>query len=75
VQIEELAESYLDREVLCCDSALVTALIGATFEGFGVDDWQNLYPDPSDWSPEQCETRDSSVACLKQLQLTRVGLH
>ncbi len=55
VKIEELAEMYLERDVLCCDSSLVEALQREGFEQFSVEfNIENLYPDPSDWDVEEC---------------------
>lgn len=49
-----LAESYVRNEVLCCDSALVDELSRKCMGGFMIEDWENLYPDPSSWTVEEC---------------------
>ncbi len=61
VRVEELAERYLDREVLACQSSLVDAMLKAGEElppdlrdGWSWEDVENLRPDPSDWDIEQC---------------------
>jgi hypothetical protein len=54
-QIEERAQRLLDNEVLACQSALVDMLIQKEADGFQFDDIQNTYPDPSDWTVEQCK--------------------
>ncbi|KKN52714.1 hypothetical protein LCGC14_0609950 [marine sediment metagenome] len=56
------AEWYLERDVLKCDSMLVTDLIQATTHldmGEVGHEWEydrisNLYPDPSAWDAVQC---------------------
>lgn len=51
-QIEELAEAIARRDILCCQSSLVELCLGnGTFDAGEID---NYYPDPSDWSAEQC---------------------
>lgn len=59
IQANLLAENYVRNEVLCCDSALVDELSRRSYEsngidGFSVEDMENLYPDPSDWTVEEC---------------------
>lgn len=55
IQAAYLAEGYAQNEILCCDSALVSALMErGDIEGFSCDDVQNEYADPSDWNLEQC---------------------
>ena len=54
VRVEELAETYVERDVLCCDSALVTDMMKAEVKGFSIDDVRNMYPDPSDWDEDVC---------------------
>lgn len=52
IVIEERAEAYLDRDVLCCDSSFVDDLLKAGFEGFDYDNVENMYPTPEDWTEE-----------------------
>ena len=64
LQVAVRAERYMDRDVLKCDSSLVTDLMSmqCDFDGsirFGRE-WAhaeviNLYPDPSDWAAEECQ--------------------
>jgi hypothetical protein len=61
IEIETLAEMYRDRDILACQSALVTDLIQHAFEsrgdlaeGFQLDEIQNMRPDPSEWGLERC---------------------
>lgn len=64
IEIETLAKIYADRDVLCCDSALVDDLIKSAnsgdryvpdlAEGFQYEEIRNLYRDPSDWTLEKC---------------------
>ncbi len=56
VEVEELAERLAEKEVLCCDSALVSHLIedGKRDNGFDWGDVENLYPDPSGWTARAC---------------------
>lgn len=57
IRAELLAQRYLDREVLKCDSMLVNDLFAGTEcnpEEWDRDNIDNLYPDPSDWDAEQC---------------------
>ena len=74
VRIAVRAENYHRNLILCCDSALISALMGAGFEGsdgpelreaFGWDsgDLCNLYPDPGDWAAQTCREwlRDHGV--------------
>lgn len=56
IQIEEVAERLQRNDVLACQSALVDTLLqSGEADGFGVDDIENLYPDPDDWSAEECK--------------------
>lgn len=54
IQANELAQMYAERDVLCCQSSLVSELINEEFAGFTVDDIENTYRDASDWTVEQC---------------------
>jgi hypothetical protein len=66
IKINEYAELYQEREILFCDSMLVSELlkldesrmgdIGAGDLGkeFTYENVKNLRPDPSDWGIEQC---------------------
>ena len=65
-QVEERAQALLDHDVFCCQSALVDNLLKLSGESlalddsrelanaFGIDEIENLYPDPSDWTVKQC---------------------
>ncbi|REK39222.1 MAG: hypothetical protein DWQ46_18220 [Planctomycetota bacterium] len=65
-EIEERAEALLQHDVFRCQSHLVDGLLklsGESFalddnrelaDAFGIDEIENLYPDPSDWTMEQC---------------------
>jgi hypothetical protein len=66
IRRELRAEMYADRDVLCCDSALIGELMRAGTSGdlprgdlsdaFSYDsgDLVNLYADPADWDADQC---------------------
>ena len=54
IQANCLAAGYVDHEVFCVDSSLVSDLINAEHEGFTVDDIENQYHDTSDWDVSQC---------------------
>jgi len=61
IRIEELAEMYAERDILCCDSCLVDDLARMSFESncnvaqeFSIEKWQNVYVDTSDWTAKQC---------------------
>jgi hypothetical protein len=63
VRIEQAAERYADRMILCCDSALVEDALKLAGEvgGDWAAEWDltdkvtNLYPDPSEWGLKQCK--------------------
>lgn len=54
IQTEELARVYAERDVFCCDSSLVEKLIAEDFDGFAIDDIENVFRDFSDSSVEDC---------------------
>lgn len=61
IRIEELAEMYAERDILCCDSCLVDDLARMSFESncdvaqeFSIEEWKNVYVDTSDWTAKQC---------------------
>lgn len=60
IKTEELAEAYAEHDILCCDSVLVDefaseqTILSGVAEAFSIENWENLYPDPSDWTVEQC---------------------
>lgn len=61
IRIEELAEMYAERDILCCDSCLVDDLARMSFESncnvaqeFSIEEWQNVYIDTTDWTAKQC---------------------
>lgn len=58
---DEWVGTFIRNNVLGCQSSLVTDLLGAGLsigtdlgKAFGIDEIEGLYPDPSDWSAEQC---------------------
>ena len=55
-RIHERAEAFIRAGILCCDSWLIPILGAAGEDGFGVEDWENLYPDQDadDWTYEEC---------------------
>lgn len=60
IRIQQRAEMYGERDILCCDSALVDDLLkggctGDVGRGFEYDEIRNLYQDPSDWDVERCQ--------------------
>lgn len=61
IRIEEMAEMYEERDILCCDSCLVDDLARMSFESisevaleFAIEAWQNVYIDTTDWTAKQC---------------------
>lgn len=64
IQAQELAQVYADRDILCCDSHLIDSLArlddSGTLHGddmsgaWGIDQWENVYRNPDDWSLEEC---------------------
>jgi hypothetical protein len=55
IRINIMAGRYLERELLCNQSALVDDLLKrGDVEGFETDDIAGLIADPSDWTAEQC---------------------
>lgn len=52
--IETLAERLCENDILARQSSLVSDLLSEDREGFTVDDIENLYPDPSDWTARHC---------------------
>jgi hypothetical protein len=64
--VEAMAQSLLDNDVLACDSALIDSLFGLAGEtlhlemplalqsAFSVDQVEGLRPDPWGWDEEQC---------------------
>lgn len=61
IRIETRAEMYADRDILCCDSSLVTDLMALSNEvrteigtEFSIDEIRNMYQDPSDWDAARC---------------------
>jgi hypothetical protein len=62
IKINVLANIYADRDVLCCDSSLVSDLIEAGGElprdmsrEFDYDQLRNVYADPSNWDAAECK--------------------
>lgn len=53
-ELDQQIEEYINRNVGPCQSGLVDALIQTDFDGFGIDDLQGMYADPSDWDADQC---------------------
>ncbi len=68
IVISQRAERYSAVEIYSCDSMLVGDLLkaaahgmearalGDLAEGFSYDEIRNLYPDPQNWSIDECET-------------------
>ena len=61
IRAEELARMYSDRDILCCDSSLVSDCLklGQDVACDFAQEWDydqivNLYPNPADWDVEQC---------------------
>lgn len=53
--INRTAERIIDAEIYTEQTDLVNALLAnQEFTYFSVDNMENLYPDPKDWSAEQC---------------------
>lgn len=46
IKVEELAETYQQNMIFCCDSCLVDDLLKEGREGFNYDDIENLYTNP-----------------------------
>lgn len=63
IQIEEYAERIADRDILHCDSALVSDALKESSSGtlneftgeWTFDNVTNLRPDPSNWDFEECK--------------------
>jgi len=55
IRIDAIAKRIQRDDILCCDSALVEALLRADFEGFDAGELENLMPDPSDWDADDCK--------------------
>lgn len=53
-QIQEAAEMLLKNEVYQNQGCLVEMLIKNDADGFGVDDIEGLYADPTEWEAERC---------------------
>lgn len=53
-ELDQRIETWINRNVGPCQSSLVDALIQADFDGFGIDDLQGVYADPSGWDADQC---------------------
>ncbi len=52
IRVEELSRMYSERDILACQSCLMDKLLRE--EVFTIDDIDGLYPDPSEWSIEEC---------------------
>lgn len=68
VEVNRLALKYQQAEIYFCDSSLVSDLLawgdsndrggeqgGGIADNFTADMIENLYPDPTDWTMEQCK--------------------
>jgi len=60
IHIEELAEMYMERDILHCDSCLVTDLMECCSghgvpKGFDYENVTNLYVSPDNWGVEECK--------------------
>lgn len=57
VRVAQRAERYRDHEILACQSGLIDDLIKHSpgpLDGFGIDDIENLYPNPEEMDAEEC---------------------
>lgn len=54
IQAQLLAERYLERDIVYCQSYLVEELMSSGADGFSLEEVVNLYPDPEEWTVEQC---------------------
>lgn len=63
IQAQLLAERYLERDIVYCQTYLVEGMLKLgmsedlrqyDMEDFSYDDIVNLYPDPEEWTIEQC---------------------
>lgn len=55
--IETIVSNLLQNEVLTCQSALVDQLMKTETDGFQIDDIENLYVDPSEFTLEECHEK------------------
>jgi len=62
IRVQELAEMWIEREILCCDSCLVSDLMQQSYEvnnnvskNFAIEEATNIYLDTSSWSAERCK--------------------
>lgn len=72
IRVEELAQMYASRDIFCCDSALVSDAMRASYdapseflEEFSTDNMKNYTADPSNWDMEQCHDwlEDKGIDC------------
>lgn len=61
-ETDRAVQALVSREVLACQSSLIDALLaldssapGTILSDFSYEDIENLYPDPSDWTIEECQ--------------------
>lgn len=50
----EYIKNRIPSELLACQTALVMDLLEEGHEGFSIDDIENMYPDPSEWTLAEC---------------------
>lgn len=61
VKIEEMAKLYIERDILFCDSSLVSSLIQESYnsnsevvQAFSMENVENIRPNPQGWDLEEC---------------------
>lgn len=54
IQAQILAERYLERDIVYCQTYLVEEMMQSGVDGFSLEEVDNLYPDPEEWTVEQC---------------------
>lgn len=53
---EDRIKSLIEKEIYCCQSALVDDLLqSGDRDGWTIDDIENLYPNPAEWTVETCK--------------------
>jgi hypothetical protein len=64
-QRQKVGEALWNRERPRCQSSLIDDLVKEERDGFGIDEIENLTPDPSDWGIVRCREylRDNGHDC------------